>query len=206
MKAYEVFVLIAAGLGADPAAAEPAEGRLFELREYHAAPGKLDALHARFRDHTLRLHERHGITNVAFFTVADPADERLYVLLAYPDAAARRRSWESFVADPEWQRVRRAADADGRLVERIREYPLVPTADSPRVASQLAAAGRVFDFHANPVPPGHTVIGSWTTADGTTPVRLVARDPAADPPDPRVAFFLGPEPLALVPTGYSPLR
>jgi hypothetical protein len=29
--------------------------RVFELRTYYAAPGKMEALHARFRDHTCRL-------------------------------------------------------------------------------------------------------------------------------------------------------
>ena len=71
-------------------AAEPAAARLYELRIYTAAPGKLDALHARFRDDTLRLFEKHGIRNVGYWTGADEGRrERLYYLVAYPDRQAR---------------------------------------------------------------------------------------------------------------------
>ena len=205
-----MFLLIAAGVGVNPAAAAPpAESRLFELREYQAAPGKLAALHDRFRDHTLALHEKHGITNVACFTVAEPGDERVYVLIAYPDAEARRRAWEGVVTDPEWHRVRRTTEAEGRLVERIREYPLVPAADCKAGLCKITAGTKVFEFRTKPTAAGDEVVGSWTTPDGNATVRLVARESQPNPTT-RVAAYR-PEPLgipssALVPTSYSPLR
>src|SRR5688500_20394573 len=73
-------------------AAEPAASQFYELRIYTAAPGKLDALHARFRDHTLRLFEKHGIKNVGYWTGVDEGQrEKLYYVGAYPDREASGR-------------------------------------------------------------------------------------------------------------------
>jgi hypothetical protein len=110
----------------------PGAERVFELRTYTASPGKLDALHARFRDHTNALFARHGMTVVAFFT---PTDERqkdtLIYLLAFPDPAARERSWQAFRGDPEWQRVKAASEVDGPLTVKIESVVMKPTDYSP---------------------------------------------------------------------------
>ena len=101
--------------GLEPAAAP----RVFEFRTYSANEGKFDALNARFRDHTLGFFERHGMTNVAYFSVLPgqetPADTLIY-LLAYPDQAARDAAWRAFAADPEWATVAAASEADGPLL------------------------------------------------------------------------------------------
>src|ERR1043165_1768837 len=70
----------------------------YELRIYHAAEGKLDALNARFRDHTMKLFEKHGITNVGYFTPLDNPDRLLYYFLTYPSREARDKSWKEFAA------------------------------------------------------------------------------------------------------------
>lgn len=73
-------------------AGAPATAQLYELRIYTAAPGKMDALHTRFHDHTLRLFEKHGIKSVGYWTgVDDGQREKLYYLVAYPDREARER-------------------------------------------------------------------------------------------------------------------
>ena len=95
---------------------------LYELRVYHAAPGKLDALNARFREHTLELFEKHGMRNVAYWieqpTPESPDGKVIYVL-AFPSREARDAGWQAFVADPEWQAVQAASEAGGKLVARV---------------------------------------------------------------------------------------
>ena len=108
-----LFVLL--GLAAVPATLMAAEGkekevkkadtRVFELRTYHAAPGKMDALNARFRDHTNALFKKHGMTIVGFWQPVSRPDQLIY-LLAYKDNAARDAAWAAFGADPEWVKVR----------------------------------------------------------------------------------------------------
>jgi hypothetical protein len=106
---------------------------LYELRVYHANPGKLEALQARFRDHTLRLFEKHGITNVGYWTnsVSDGQSTQLWYLLAHRDFASSTESWKSFRADPEWQSARARSEENGPLVERIESFFLNPTDFSP---------------------------------------------------------------------------
>src|SRR5690242_11432784 len=80
----------------------PAAERVFELRTYTASPGKLAALHARFRDHTNALFRKHGMTVIGFFspTEGERQQDTLVYLLAFPDRAAREHSWQAFRDDP----------------------------------------------------------------------------------------------------------
>ena len=86
--------------------------RLFELRVYHAMPGKLDSLLTRFRDHTTKLFEKHGMTNIGYWVPVDNKDNILVYLLAYPDRAAHDASWKAFLGDEEWKKVLSASEAD----------------------------------------------------------------------------------------------
>jgi hypothetical protein len=103
--------------------------RVFELRTYYAAPGKMEALHARFRDHTGKLFEKHGMTVVGYWvpTEAKAAQRKLVYLLAFPSREAADRSWKAFRDDPEWQRVKAASEKDGKLVEKLESTFLNPT-------------------------------------------------------------------------------
>ena len=107
--------------------------RFFELRTYHAAPGKMKALHARFRDHTNKLFVKHGMTIIGFWTPDDPAqaDKTLIYLLAYPNKEVREKSWKAFLADPDWVKAKEASEKDGKLVDRIESVYLNPTDYSP---------------------------------------------------------------------------
>ena len=107
--------------------------RFFELRTYTAAPGKLDALHARFRDHTNQLFTKHGMTLIGYWTPADqPGSENTLVyILAYPDRESREKSWKAFQADPEWKKARSESEKDGALVEKVESVFLRPTDYSP---------------------------------------------------------------------------
>jgi hypothetical protein len=97
------------------------ETRVFEVRTYTTHEGRLEALHARFRTHTMRLFEKHGMTNVAYWTPDDPtlAGNTLVYVLAHPSREAARRSWDAFRQDPEWIRVKAESEAGGAIVSRV---------------------------------------------------------------------------------------
>jgi hypothetical protein len=92
--------------------------RVFEMRTYTAAPGRFEALKTRFRDHTLKLFERHGMTNIGYWIPADgeKSGNTLVYILAYPNREAAKKSWAAFSADPEWQKVRTESQKDGTIL------------------------------------------------------------------------------------------
>jgi hypothetical protein len=133
-------VLVLAGLLAVGCAsphispAPPAsEGRVFELRTYTTHEGRLTALQRRFRDHTMRLFEKHGMTNIGYWVPQDTARAKntLIYILRHPGREAARRNWQAFTADPEWQRVRAESEADGPIVLRVESVYLQSTDFSP---------------------------------------------------------------------------
>jgi hypothetical protein len=93
-------------------------GLRYELRTYTTHEGKLDELDARFRDHTMALFKKHGMTNVLYTTPLDPklAGNTLIYVIAHDDAAAAGQSWKAFGADPDWQKARAASEANGPLL------------------------------------------------------------------------------------------
>ncbi|MBI3467481.1 MAG: NIPSNAP family protein [Planctomycetes bacterium] len=119
----------------NPKAEKPkaSKDRFFEMRTYIAAPGKLDALNARFRNHTNKLFVKHGMELIGYWTPAEgsASENTLIYILAYPDKDAREKSWKAFQADPEWQRVRTETEANGKLVEKVEQVFLKPTDYSP---------------------------------------------------------------------------
>ena len=105
---------------------------IYELRTYEAAPGKLQALQARFRDHTMRLFERHGLEAVGFWTYAHGGwSDQLVYLMRFDDMADRDAKWAAFGADPDWQSARAESEHDGPLTTRIRSDLLRATDYSP---------------------------------------------------------------------------
>src|SRR5262249_12067311 len=120
-------VVCLGALEAPAAAADADKGgkkvdtRGFELRTYYAAPGKMKALHARFRDHTCKLFEKHGMTLVGFWSPADPkeAERKMVYILAFPSREAAKKSWDGFGKDPDWIAARDASEKDGKLVEKV---------------------------------------------------------------------------------------
>ena len=111
--------------------AAAAEDRVFELRVYKTEPGRLDALNARFRDHTNRLFEKHGMDIVGYWEPTDQENTLIYIL-AFPSQEARDASWRAFGSDPEWQKVAKESQVDGRiLAERPESTMMTPTDYSP---------------------------------------------------------------------------
>jgi hypothetical protein len=118
-----IFSLIPAytPLFAQPPELDPRTA-VYELRIYHAAAGKLAALNNRFRTHTLKIFEKHGMTNVAYWSEAGTPEEpngRVIYVLAYPSRAARDADWQAFRDDPEWKAVAAASEAQGKLVDKV---------------------------------------------------------------------------------------
>jgi len=130
-------VLIASAAETHTAAANPSiarDSRCFELRTYTAAPGKLKALNARFRDHTCALFRKHGMEIVGFWMPTDKesgAGNKLVYLLAHKNREAAKKSWDAFHNDPEWIKVRDESEANGKLTEKIESVYLAATDYSP---------------------------------------------------------------------------
>jgi hypothetical protein len=100
------------------------DSRVFEMRTYYAAPGKLEDLQARFRNHTLKLFEKHGMTNIGYWVpvnekTGQPSGNTLVYILAFPSLEARQKSWDDFRADPDWNAVRNESEKNGKLLEKI---------------------------------------------------------------------------------------
>jgi len=124
--------LLAASQRADP---QQAATTVYELRVYHVAQGKLGELLARFRDHTARLFEKHGMKNIAYWTPVDEPDRgnMLIYILQHPSRDAATANWKSFQDDPEWKRVKAESEANGKLAERIDSTFMALTDFSPRL-------------------------------------------------------------------------
>jgi len=94
---------------------------VYELRVYHCYEGKLPDLWKRFREHTTTIFEKHGMKNVAYWTPMDEPQKSntLIYILAHPSREAAAANWKAFSADPEWQSVQKASEANGKIVEKI---------------------------------------------------------------------------------------
>ncbi|MDF1754442.1 MAG: NIPSNAP family protein [Verrucomicrobiales bacterium] len=121
------------------------ELKFFELRTYHTHPGKLDALHARFRDHTCKLFTKHGMSNTGYWTPKDKPDTLIY-LLGYPDENARKTSWTAFRNDPDWQAAYQASTADGKLITKVDSLFLQPTDYSKMPALKKSATDQLYEL------------------------------------------------------------
>jgi hypothetical protein len=145
-RAILLCALIAvASFAAEPTPA-PKDGRLFEMRTYYAEPGKLDALLTRFRDHTCKLFEKHGITNIGYWVPVENTENKLVYVLAFPDAEARAKSWKEFGADPDWKAAQSASEKDGKLVAKVESIFLKATDFSPAVTPVATPAARTFEL------------------------------------------------------------
>jgi hypothetical protein len=149
--------LAVAAAAALTAAVAPAgkDTRLYELRVYTAHPGKLDALNARFRDHTLKLFEKHGMTNIGYWTPVPNPENKLYYVLAHKDRAARDASFKSFGADPEWKKAAAESEKNGRLVAKVETHFLTATDYSPAVGPTKANPPRTFELRTYTTAPGN---------------------------------------------------
>lgn len=128
-----VGLVLGATLQGLRAADAPPAPRVFEIRTYHTLPGRLDALHKRFREHTMKMFEKHGMTNVAYWTFEDsPAKENtLIYVISHASREQAKANWAAFSADPEWQKIAADSQVDGKIVERVESVFVDATDYSP---------------------------------------------------------------------------
>lgn len=108
---------------------------VYELRVYHAAPGKLADLLKRFREHTVEIFNRHGMKSVAYWTPLDEPDKSntLIYILYHPSREAASANWKAFQDDPEWKRVHDQSEVNGKLVDKVDSTYMALTDFSPRL-------------------------------------------------------------------------
>ncbi|MGA1740646.1 MAG: NIPSNAP family protein [Pseudohongiellaceae bacterium] len=111
-------------------AAPLAQADVYELRTYTTYEGRLDDLLARFENHTMRLFERHGIHNVAYWMPQDQADTLIYIV-SHPDREAAAANWDAFRSDQEWLEAREASRRNGALVQEVVSVYMDATPWSP---------------------------------------------------------------------------
>ncbi|HVY68804.1 MAG TPA: NIPSNAP family protein [Verrucomicrobiae bacterium] len=134
--------------------ATAADTKVYEMRIYYAPPGKLDDLHARFRDHTLKLFEKHGIESIGYWTPIDNPDNRLIYIIAFPSREAREKSWKEFFADPDWQAAQKQSELNGRIVAKVENFFMQTTDYSPAV--KVGDAGpRIFELRTYTASAGN---------------------------------------------------
>lgn len=129
-------------------------GRVFELRTYHTNPGKLDALLARFRDHTVELFKKHGMINVAYWTPVENDEQVLIYLMAYPSREKRDEMWKAFLDDPDWKAAYAASIKDGKLVKKVDQVFLETTEWSPAFVIDKEDPPRLFELRRYTTNPG----------------------------------------------------
>jgi hypothetical protein len=125
--------------------------RLYELRTYYAENGKMDALVQQFKDHTTKLYEKHGMTNVGYW-VASADSNKLLCALSYPNRTARDASWKAFNNDPKWKN---AAEKAGKLVTKVDSTFMTVTDYSPKLKKKnIGKEERVFELRTYYMQPG----------------------------------------------------
>ena len=100
--------------------------RVFEMRTYITHDGKLDDLQARFRNHTTKFFEKHGMTNVGYWVPRDQPNTLVYIL-AYPSKDAATKAWDGFRKDEGWIAARTASEANGPIVAKVISVFMDPT-------------------------------------------------------------------------------
>ncbi len=123
----------AASFSQEPPTTPTPSATAFELRTYTAAEGKLDTLNARFRNHTLKIFEKHGIKNIGYWTGTEGDDKnKIFYIIAYPDLASREKMLVNGIAkDPEFLKIVAESEKDGKLTTKVESIMLNATDYSP---------------------------------------------------------------------------
>jgi len=114
-------------------ASKGSQDRTFELRTYTPSADKLPNVLSRFRDHTLKLFKKYGMTNIAYFSTIDkdPTKQgKLLYLLAHSSEDAAKASFDNFRKDPNWIKVKEASEKDGKIVDKVESVFMHPTSFS----------------------------------------------------------------------------
>jgi hypothetical protein len=129
------LALLAAGYTAGRLTPEPvaeaAQGRIFEMRTYTTNEGKLPALEARFRDHTIKFFNKYSMTSIGYWKPAEGplAQNTLIYILAHPSREAAKTNFAAFGADPEWRKARAESEAAGPILSKPPESVFLNATD-----------------------------------------------------------------------------
>ena len=107
---------------------------IYELRIYECAPGRLEALHNRFRHTTTRMFEKHGIKVVGYWVDQIGISNRLTWMIQWESMADREKRWNAFATDPEWLAARAKTELPengGPIVARVINTFMTATDYSP---------------------------------------------------------------------------
>jgi hypothetical protein len=107
------------GIGIVSQTRAQAPNHIYELRKYFANPGKLDNIEARFRNDTIRIFAKHGLHAIGYWQPIDNKDNAMLYVLEHNSEADAKKNWAEFMADPEWQAVSKASDANGKIVNHV---------------------------------------------------------------------------------------
>lgn len=105
-----------------------ASNHVYEIRRYTAEPGKLEEVQARFRDHTDAIFKKHNMKSVGYFAPTDdPLSKSTFIyILEFPSRDAAKKSWDDFRADPEWIKVQKESEVNGKLVANVESIFTTP--------------------------------------------------------------------------------
>ncbi len=104
-----------------------AADRVFELRTYTTYDGKLAALKARFRDHTVAIFNRHGMTSIGYWVPdGEKSKNTLIYIIAHPSMEEAKKHWDEFRNDPEWKKVSADSEKDGKIVSHVDSVYMTP--------------------------------------------------------------------------------
>ena len=116
MKIFTLFFLMISPLVAE----------VYELRTYYANEGKMGGLLSRFRDHTTKIFESHGMKNIGYW-LTEGEDPKLVYIITHKDRETAKKNWKAFSIDPKWKAAAKASVANGRLVKKVESQFLTPT-------------------------------------------------------------------------------
>jgi hypothetical protein len=105
---------------------------VYELRLYQVNDGKMEALKARFGDHTDAIFKRHNMKSIGYWVPEDvPYSQNLFIyILEHPSREEAKKNWAAFQADPEWKKVKADSETQGPLANHIDSYFMDPTSFS----------------------------------------------------------------------------
>jgi hypothetical protein len=152
------FAVFVAALAAMLSVSVQAQSPVYELRIYTCNEGKLPDLLKRFRDHTCKLFEKHGMKNIAYWVPVDKengSETTLVYILEHKSREAAKESFKAFGADPDWKAAARASEANGKILAKPPESIfMTPTDFSPPVKVEVSDKPRVFEMRTYTTPEG----------------------------------------------------
>lgn len=150
MKKLILLLMLAVSFGS---LGKKPDSRYYEMRIYYCHPGRLDALINRFSNHTTKIFEKHGMTNVGYWIPNKNSENTLYYILSYPSQAERDSSWKKFGRDPEWKEVAKKSEESGKIVAKVTSIFMQATDFSPKIKPSKGAEDRTFEMRTYTAMP-----------------------------------------------------